>query len=99
MIDWSRHLKHENPDFSPTFNGIVNRLGDYFDVGARARAALCSCCCAGVDCEERPRTHTSLLTAAPNYGCATDVYATRLNFYRDGTDWKPWHHDSHAYGE
>ena len=27
-----------------------------------------------------------------------DVYATRLNYYRDGTQWKPYHHDSHAYG-
>lgn len=27
-----------------------------------------------------------------------DVYATRLNYYRDGTQWKPQHHDSHAYG-
>ena len=27
-----------------------------------------------------------------------EIYATRLNFYRDGTDWKPFHHDSHAYG-
>ena len=26
-----------------------------------------------------------------------DVFASRLNFYRDGTDWKPFHHDSHAY--
>ncbi|ORC85342.1 uncharacterized protein TM35_000362020 [Trypanosoma theileri] len=27
-----------------------------------------------------------------------DVYATRLNYYRDGQQWKPQHHDSHAYG-
>ena len=26
------------------------------------------------------------------------VYATRLNFYRDGSDWKPFHRDSHAFG-
>merc|ERR1719198_2263216 len=26
-----------------------------------------------------------------------DIFATRLNFYRDGSDWKPYHHDSHAY--
>ena len=26
-----------------------------------------------------------------------DVFATRLNFYRDGSDWKPFHRDSHAY--
>ena len=26
-----------------------------------------------------------------------DIYATRLNYYRDGKDWKPFHHDSHAY--
>eukprot|EP00754_Rhynchopus_humris_P007304 Rhum_TRINITY_DN13406_c0_g1::Rhum_TRINITY_DN13406_c0_g1_i1::g.59898::m.59898 len=27
----------------------------------------------------------------------TSAFATRLNVYRDGTDWKPLHHDSHAY--
>lgn len=25
------------------------------------------------------------------------VFATRLNYYRDGSDFKPFHHDSHAY--
>jgi len=25
-----------------------------------------------------------------------EVYATRLNFYKDGNMWKPFHHDSHA---
>eukprot|EP01125_Pyxidicula_operculata_P005262 TRINITY_DN1896_c0_g4_i1.p1 TRINITY_DN1896_c0_g4~~TRINITY_DN1896_c0_g4_i1.p1 ORF type:complete len:384 (-),score=60.59 TRINITY_DN1896_c0_g4_i1:35-1186(-) len=59
LIHWSKHLKHENPDFSPTFKDIISKLAEYFD---------------------------------------TDVYATRMNFYRDGSDWKPFHHDSHAYG-
>ena len=59
MVDWSQHLKFENPDFSPTFQGVVERLALHFDV---------------------------------------EVFATRLNFYRDGSDWKPFHHDSHAYG-
>jgi hypothetical protein len=27
-----------------------------------------------------------------------EIYATRLNCYGDGTQWKPYHHDSHAYG-
>jgi hypothetical protein len=27
-----------------------------------------------------------------------DVYASRLNFYADSSSWKPFHHDSHAYG-
>ncbi|EPY37505.1 hypothetical protein AGDE_06429 [Angomonas deanei] len=27
-----------------------------------------------------------------------EVYASRLNYYRDGSQWKPQHHDSHAYG-
>lgn len=26
-----------------------------------------------------------------------DVLQTRVNYYRDGQDFKPWHHDSHAY--
>ena len=59
MINWSKHLKHENPDFSSTFHRVVNEMSAHFDV---------------------------------------EVYATRLNFYRDGSDWKPFHHDSHAYG-
>lgn len=58
-MNWSKHLKHENPEFSETFHKVVKAMADYFDV---------------------------------------EVYATRMNFYRDGTDWKPFHHDSHAYG-
>jgi hypothetical protein len=27
-----------------------------------------------------------------------EAYATRLNYYKDGSEWKPFHHDSHAYG-
>lgn len=59
MVSWSKHFKYENPDFSPTFQNIINRMADYFDV---------------------------------------EIYHTRLNFYKDGSDWKPFHHDSHAYG-
>eukprot|EP01121_Diplochlamys_sp_Union-15-3_P016980 TRINITY_DN5891_c0_g1_i1.p1 TRINITY_DN5891_c0_g1~~TRINITY_DN5891_c0_g1_i1.p1 ORF type:complete len:262 (+),score=34.30 TRINITY_DN5891_c0_g1_i1:145-930(+) len=58
MVNWSKHFKHENPDFSQTFKEVIRRLSEYFDV---------------------------------------EVYATRLNFYADGTAWKPFHHDSHAY--
>lgn len=59
MISWSKHFKYENPDFSPTFNKIIKKMEDYFNV---------------------------------------EIYHTRLNFYKDGKDWKPFHHDSHAYG-
>jgi hypothetical protein len=59
MVHWSQHLKFENPDFSHTFNGVLDQLDHYFDV---------------------------------------EILATRLNFYRDGSDFKPFHHDSHAYG-
>lgn len=59
MVGWSKHFKYENPDFSPTFRKIVNRMAEYFDI---------------------------------------EIYHTRLNFYKDGSDWKPFHHDSHAYG-
>ena len=59
MISWSKHMKYENPDFSPTFNEIIKKMSDYFDV---------------------------------------EIYHTRMNFYKDGTDWKPMHRDSHAYG-
>eukprot|EP00483_Globobulimina_turgida_P005778 UN05788 len=58
MVDWSRHLKHENPSFSATFNMIIEYIATYFDM---------------------------------------DVFASRLNYYRNGIDWKPYHHDSHAY--
>jgi hypothetical protein len=59
MISWSKHMKYENPDFSPTFNEIIQKISEYFD---------------------------------------TEIYHTRMNFYKDGSDWKPFHHDSHAYG-
>ena len=49
MVNWSKHLKHENPDFSPTFKKIIDQMSEYFDV---------------------------------------EVFASRLNYYRDGTDWK-----------
>lgn len=32
MTNWSKHFKHENPDFSPTFQDIVNKMADYFDL-------------------------------------------------------------------
>lgn len=59
IVNWSQHLKFEDPDFSPTFRQLLDRLDAYFDV---------------------------------------EILATRLNFYRDGSDFKPFHHDSHAYG-
>jgi len=58
MVEWSRHLKHEDPSWSPAFNEVVERMAVFFDV---------------------------------------EVFASRLNFYRDGSDWKPFHHDSHAF--
>ena len=59
LINWSKHYKHENPDGSSTFNQIVQKLAEHFNV---------------------------------------DVHQTRFNYYKDGNDWKPFHHDSHAYG-
>lgn len=32
MINWSKHLKHENPDFSQTFKKIITDMAEYFDV-------------------------------------------------------------------
>eukprot|EP01083_Nonionella_stella_P041162 111627_1 len=58
MVDWSKHLKHENPSFSEIFNRIIEHISTYFDM---------------------------------------DVFASRLNYYRNGKDYKPYHHDSHAY--
>lgn len=57
MINWSKHHKFENPDGMPTFDIIVKRLCEHFNV--------------------KP-------------------LHTRLNYYLP-TDWKPFHHDSHAY--
>lgn len=58
VINWSKHQKHENPTFSPTFQEIVTTMATHFGM---------------------------------------QVLQTRLNYYRNGNDWKPWHHDSHAY--
>eukprot|EP00656_Telonema_subtile_P021882 TRINITY_DN22927_c0_g1_i1.p1 TRINITY_DN22927_c0_g1~~TRINITY_DN22927_c0_g1_i1.p1 ORF type:complete len:280 (+),score=73.81 TRINITY_DN22927_c0_g1_i1:109-948(+) len=58
MVDWSQHLKFENPEFSYAFRGVLDRMAEHFNV---------------------------------------DISVTRLNFYRDGTDWKPFHHDRNAY--
>lgn len=32
MIQWSKHLKHENPEFSSVFNQIVRQMSDHFNV-------------------------------------------------------------------
>lgn len=58
MVTWNRHAKHEDPTFSPTFNWVIERMADHFNV---------------------------------------EVLATRLNYYRDGTEYKTFHKDSHAY--
>lgn len=60
IINWSKHKKYENPEFSETFNYIVNEMAKHFNV---------------------------------------DVIQTRLNIYIDGRDWKPFHHDKHAYAD
>lgn len=58
IISWSQHCKIENPKCSETFNRIIEKIANIFNV---------------VVCE------------------------TRLNYYKDQSDWKPLHHDSHAY--
>eukprot|EP01088_Endostelium_zonatum_P015351 TRINITY_DN3721_c0_g1_i1.p1 TRINITY_DN3721_c0_g1~~TRINITY_DN3721_c0_g1_i1.p1 ORF type:complete len:326 (-),score=107.01 TRINITY_DN3721_c0_g1_i1:14-991(-) len=32
LTNWSKHFKHENPDFSPTFRSIIQILAEYFNV-------------------------------------------------------------------
>jgi hypothetical protein len=59
-VNWSKHFKYENPEFSETFNYIVREMAKYFNV---------------------------------------DVIQTRLNYYRDGRDYKPFHKDRHSYGD
>lgn len=58
LVTWSQHYKFENPELSPTFNQIVQKLAEHFNV---------------------------------------TIVQTRVNYYRDGKDFKPFHHDSHAY--
>jgi hypothetical protein len=60
IVNWSKHQKYENPIFSETFNEVVKKMAEYFNV---------------------------------------KVMATRLNYYEDGNQWKPFHHDSHCYCE
>ena len=58
-VNWSKHLKYENPEFSKTFNKIIDDMAKHFNV---------------------------------------KIIQTRLNYYHDENNWKPFHHDSHAYG-
>ena len=88
MIEWSRHLKHENPTFSQTFQEVTTLLTH---VPSMRACALFS----------HPRPGAALTKQVVQRMAAyfdVDVFASRLNFYRDGSDWKPFHHDSHAYG-
>jgi len=32
MVNWSKHLKSENPDYSATFKRVVDAMSTYFDV-------------------------------------------------------------------
>jgi len=61
-ISWHEgaHLISKNPKGSPTFEKVIDRLCEYFDI---RKASI----------------------------------GTRFNWYRDSTDWKPFHHDSAAY--
>jgi hypothetical protein len=36
MIQWSKHFKYEDPTFSKTFNEIINKMADYFNVDVMA---------------------------------------------------------------
>lgn len=74
MVNWSKHFKHENPTFSPTFRRIVEEM---------AKCVLLSAA-------------STISHLVRHFG--VEVQATRLNFYADGSAWKPFHHDSHAYG-
>lgn len=60
ILNWSKHKKFENPEFSPTFNIIIQQMKNHFNV---------------------------------------DIFQTRLNYYENENDWKPFHKDSHAYGK
>ncbi|KAL7530839.1 hypothetical protein ACHAXR_006738 [Thalassiosira sp. AJA248-18] len=61
-ISWHEgaHLISKNPKGSPTFEMVIDRLCEYFNI-----------------------RKTSI--------------GTRFNWYRDSSDWKPFHHDSAAY--
>ncbi|CAJ1448122.1 unnamed protein product [Effrenium voratum] len=54
------HLLSPNPEGSPTYQRILERMCQYFSVSEGTRG-------------------------------------TRFNWYRDGSDWKPFHHDSAAF--
>ena len=48
---------------------------------------------------ERSRNDTEEQGCFPRFRwnwSSPEVMASRLNIYRDGSDWKPYHHDSHA---
>ena len=54
------HLIIKNPKGSPTFEKVIERLCEYFNISKKSSG-------------------------------------TRFNWYRDSSDWKPFHHDSAAY--
>ena len=32
MVKWNQHFKHENPDFSETFNEVIKKMTNHFNV-------------------------------------------------------------------
>jgi len=93
MVEWSRHLKHENPSWSSAFNEVCARylllavvyLFTYFLLSFFSLFNFIN-------------FKTSKIVDRLAAFFDVEVFASRLNFYRDGTDWKPFHHDSHAFG-
>lgn len=60
------HLLTKTPQHSGTFQRVLGKICDYFDIA--------------------------------NSGCRDgNSVGTRFNWYRDGADWKPFHHDSAAF--
>jgi len=89
LVSWSQHLKARRTKGanSAKHTHLCARVSN------RAVSSLCQ-----LEDPDFSRAFQSVLQRLSDY-FDLEVYASRLNFYRCGSDWKPYHHDSHAYSK
>ena len=85
LVSWSQHLKARRMKGT---NTLTHALGC-----PTASFPFCQ-----LEDPDFSRAFQSVLQRLSDY-FDLEVYASRLNLYRCGSDWKPYHHDSHAYSK
>lgn len=108
---WKKELKHDDIVIVPEFFCAEDDWSMYYKLVEEMRALQaegkgkdtawipwhegCHLVTKGPD--ESPTFKNVLKSAAEYFGIKLKSVGTRFNWYRDGKDWKPFHHDSAAF--